>query len=173
MGIEPTALPWEGRVLPLYDARVEGISLARPTSLPVWAPNSTHRQPATAILSINHVISGYPGKILTYTHFLGSSGNATIRRPHVRIPASCRLKFQARILIEFPVQMKSVNLVINGEPRAFQDPLNVSGLVELLGYAGKRVAIERNGEIVPRSTHERTVLLDGDKLEIVVAVGGG
>ncbi|MGA7178158.1 MAG: sulfur carrier protein ThiS [Thiobacillaceae bacterium] len=69
--------------------------------------------------------------------------------------------------------MKSVNLVINGEPRAFQDPLNVSGLVELLGYAGKRVAIERNGEIVPRSTHERTVLLDGDKLEIVVAVGGG
>ena len=52
-------------------------------------------------------------------------------------------------------------------------PLNVSGLVELLGYAGKRVAIERNGEIVPRSHASAYRAADGDKLEIVVAVGGG
>jgi sulfur carrier protein len=69
--------------------------------------------------------------------------------------------------------MKSINLVINGEPRDFQTPLKVSDLVETLGFAGKRVAIERNGEIVPRSTYGNTVLLDGDQLEIVVAVGGG
>ncbi len=75
--------------------------------------------------------------------------------------------------MEFPVQMKLVNLVVNGEPRAFQCPMNLSALVETLGYSGKRVAVERNGEIVPRSTYGNTLLLDGDRLEVVVAVGGG
>lgn len=39
--------------------------------------------------------------------------------------------------------------------------------------AGKRFAIELNGEIVPKSAHATTLLHDGDKLEVVVAVGGG
>jgi sulfur carrier protein len=69
--------------------------------------------------------------------------------------------------------MKSINLLINGEPRDFPTPVNLSELVQTLGFAGKRVAIERNGEIVPRSTYGNMVLLDGDKLEIVAAVGGG
>jgi sulfur carrier protein len=51
--------------------------------------------------------------------------------------------------------------------------MSVAGLIESLGYAGKRVAIERNGEIVPRSKHPEVVLENGDELEIVVAVGGG
>jgi len=42
-----------------------------------------------------------------------------------------------------------------------------------MGYSGKRIALERNGEIVPRSTFATAQLNDGDKLEIVVAVGGG
>ncbi|MCL2346616.1 MAG: sulfur carrier protein ThiS [Desulfobulbus sp.] len=65
------------------------------------------------------------------------------------------------------------DLLINGEARRFTDPLTVAGLIEQLGYAGKRIAIERNGEIVPRSQHDTTPLADGDRLEIVVAVGGG
>jgi len=69
--------------------------------------------------------------------------------------------------------MKAFSLVINGESRIFDGPLTVSGLVETLGYAGQRVAIERNGEIVPRSQHGEVKLVNGDKLEIVVAVGGG
>jgi sulfur carrier protein len=64
-------------------------------------------------------------------------------------------------------------LQINGEARQFPDPLTVAGLIEQLGYAGKRIAIERNGEIVPRSLHATTPLAHGDRLEIVVAVGGG
>ncbi|MDR2837979.1 MAG: sulfur carrier protein ThiS [Azonexus sp.] len=64
-------------------------------------------------------------------------------------------------------------LHINGAPRRFPDPLTVAALVEQLGYAGKRIAIERNGEIVPKSQHATTALADGDRLEIVVAVGGG
>jgi len=64
-------------------------------------------------------------------------------------------------------------LKINGETRQFTAPLTVSGLVEQLGYAGKRIAVERNGEIVPKSQHAATALATGDQLEIVVAVGGG
>jgi sulfur carrier protein len=75
--------------------------------------------------------------------------------------------------MEFSFLMKSVNLVINGESRAFQGPLNVAGLIDALGYAGKRIAIERNGQIIPRSQHGQVELVEGDKLEIVVAVGGG
>ena len=49
----------------------------------------------------------------------------------------------------------------------------VAQLLEVLALAGKRVAVERNGEIVPRSRHADTALAAGDRLEIVVAVGGG
>ena len=66
-----------------------------------------------------------------------------------------------------------INLLINGESRQFPASLSVSWLVELLELQGKRVAIERNGEIVPRSQYPETTLADGDRLEIVVAVGGG
>ena len=66
-----------------------------------------------------------------------------------------------------------LTLKINGESRQFPAPLTVAGLIEQLGYAGKRVAVERNGEIVPRGRHADVVLADGDRLEIVVAVGGG
>ena len=66
-----------------------------------------------------------------------------------------------------------IELVINGEPRSFPAPLTVAQLVETLDLTGKRIAIERNGEIVPRSQHADTALASGDRLEIVVAVGGG
>lgn len=66
-----------------------------------------------------------------------------------------------------------LELKINGENRQFPDPLTVAGLIEQLGYAGKRIAVERNGEIVPKSQHAVTPLVSGDQLEIVVAVGGG
>ena len=66
-----------------------------------------------------------------------------------------------------------LNLIINGEPRQFPQELTVSALIEHLGYSGKRIAVERNGEIVPKSQHATTALLSGDQLEIVVAVGGG
>ncbi|AOY00456.1 sulfur carrier protein ThiS [Jeongeupia sp. USM3] len=66
-----------------------------------------------------------------------------------------------------------IQLSINGEAKAFAAPLTVSELIVALELSGKRVAIERNGEIVPRSTHAVTQLADGDVLEMVVAVGGG
>jgi len=66
-----------------------------------------------------------------------------------------------------------LNLIINGEARQFSAALTVTGLIDQLGYTGKRIAVERNGEIVPKSQHATTQLAAGDQLEIVVAVGGG
>lgn len=67
-----------------------------------------------------------------------------------------------------------IHLTINGNPRQFDaERLTVGGLVETLGLTGKRLAIECNGEIVPRGSFAETVLSSGDKLEIVGAVGGG
>lgn len=69
--------------------------------------------------------------------------------------------------------LKLIELTINGAAKQFPQPLNVSQLISMLELAGKRIAIERNGEIVPRSQFDAVALTDGDRLEIVVAVGGG
>jgi sulfur carrier protein len=66
-----------------------------------------------------------------------------------------------------------ISVTVNGDPRQFKPPLTCAGLVTALGLAGKRVAVECNGEIVPRSALDARALANGDKIEIVVAVGGG
>ncbi|OWY37634.1 thiamine biosynthesis protein ThiS [Xenophilus sp. AP218F] len=66
-----------------------------------------------------------------------------------------------------------LTLSINGEAREFAGIASLAELVQALELAGKRIAVEKNGEIVPRSQHAQTLLSCGDELEIVVAVGGG
>lgn len=67
-----------------------------------------------------------------------------------------------------------MHLIINGKDKHFDaDALSVSALVAAMDLAGKRIAIERNGEIVPRSQFDAVLLDEGDQLEIVGAVGGG
>ena len=67
-----------------------------------------------------------------------------------------------------------IDLTINGNARSFESAeLTVAQLVSKMGLEGKRIAIERNGEIVPRGAYSATPLHSGDKLEIVGAVGGG
>ncbi|HPT50866.1 MAG TPA: sulfur carrier protein ThiS [Accumulibacter sp.] len=66
-----------------------------------------------------------------------------------------------------------MELIVNGESRLFSAPLTVAELVGILAHTGKRIAVECNGEIVPRGRHAETLLTDGDRIEIVVAVGGG
>ena len=66
-----------------------------------------------------------------------------------------------------------INIIVNGERREFAAPIALAGLVDELGLSGKRIAVERNGEIVPRSRFTESAVVDGDTLEIVVAVGGG
>lgn len=66
-----------------------------------------------------------------------------------------------------------ITVSINGEARKLPSEVTVAALIEEMGLTGKRIALERNGEIVPRSTFATQRLSQSDKLEIVVAVGGG
>ncbi|AWI76182.1 MAG: thiamine biosynthesis protein ThiS [Azoarcus sp.] len=66
-----------------------------------------------------------------------------------------------------------ISIILNGQPETLDDGLTVLALLERRGLVGKRLAVERNGDIVPRARHGETALAEGDRLEIVVAVGGG
>lgn len=66
-----------------------------------------------------------------------------------------------------------IEITVNGDAQRHQQPLALSELLQSMALAGKKIAVERNGEIVPRGAHGATLLADGDRLEIVVAVGGG
>ena len=66
-----------------------------------------------------------------------------------------------------------IQLSVNGQVQRLEPGANIAQLLDTLELTGKRVAVERNGEIVPRGRYAVTRLSEGDALEIVVAVGGG
>jgi sulfur carrier protein len=71
-------------------------------------------------------------------------------------------------------RIKQMNIWINGNIKSLNsDDMTIAGLIVALNLTGKRLAIEKNGEIVPRSQFGDVAVQDGDKLEIVGAVGGG
>jgi sulfur carrier protein len=65
------------------------------------------------------------------------------------------------------------SIMLNGEYRELAEDTTVQGLLETEGLADRRVAVEVNGEIVPRGRHAAHVLMVGDRVEIVHALGGG
>lgn len=66
-----------------------------------------------------------------------------------------------------------MQIQLNGEDHVVADTMTIAGLVESLGLQGRRLAVERNEDIVPRSAHADTPLHAGDRIEIVHAIGGG
>jgi sulfur carrier protein len=66
-----------------------------------------------------------------------------------------------------------MKIVVNGQERTLGAPLTVAALLAELGVAGKRVAVEVNREIVPRSRHGEFEIRDRDRVEVVFAIGGG
>lgn len=66
-----------------------------------------------------------------------------------------------------------IEITVNGAAQNHAAPLVLAELLAGMALTGKKIAVERNGEIVPRSAHASTLLAHGDQLEIVVAVGGG
>ena len=66
-----------------------------------------------------------------------------------------------------------LNIQSKDEPLSLPAPQTVASLLALRSLAGRRLAVEVDGELVPRSRHDATVLRDGSQIEIVVAVGGG
>ncbi len=67
----------------------------------------------------------------------------------------------------------AISVTVNGTPRQFPECLTFTQLLDELALAGRRLAVERNGEIVPRSRFGDAHLADGDRIEVVMAVGGG
>lgn len=66
-----------------------------------------------------------------------------------------------------------MQIVLNGENRTLAPGLSVAGLLREIGIDARKVAVERNLEIVPKSAFETTTLGEGDRLEIVHFIGGG
>ncbi|MFN2382223.1 MAG: sulfur carrier protein ThiS [Guyparkeria sp.] len=66
-----------------------------------------------------------------------------------------------------------MRIELNGEPRDVPEGSTLEAVVTLAGTSGKRYAVELNGEICPRAEHASAVVADGDKVEIVQAIGGG
>lgn len=69
--------------------------------------------------------------------------------------------------------MEPMNIFVNGKSHACPADFTVTELIDQLGLTGKRLAVERNQVLVARALHASTRLQEGDRLEIVVAVGGG
>ena len=68
---------------------------------------------------------------------------------------------------------QSIEVVINGETRTVVQGTTIAGLIVELGLGDRRVAVERNRDVVPRAEHASTVLAAGDRVELVTFVGGG
>ncbi len=66
-----------------------------------------------------------------------------------------------------------MNITVNGESRSLEPGTSLGQLVENLGLKGKRIAVEVNRDIVPRSEYDDFRLSDNDTIEIVNAIGGG
>ncbi len=66
-----------------------------------------------------------------------------------------------------------IAITVNSQTHTLPAPCTLLELIAQLGHTGKRLAIERNGAIVPRSSHGNTRIQTGDVIEIVIAVGGG
>jgi len=66
-----------------------------------------------------------------------------------------------------------LNITLNGDVRSVPRGLSVEGLLRHLGIEQRKVAVERNLEIVPKSAFQATQIADGDRLEIVAFIGGG
>ncbi len=66
-----------------------------------------------------------------------------------------------------------MRIQLNGEPFELPDGESVAALLSRLDLAGRRVAVELNLDIVPRSQHNSTALNEGDQVEVVHAIGGG
>lgn len=72
-----------------------------------------------------------------------------------------------------PAPAAPVGILLNGAPRTVPAGCSVAGLLRDAGHGERRVAVEVNGTIVPRSAHASRALAEGDRVEIVQALGGG
>lgn len=94
---------------------------------------------------------------------------AALKPGRSRVDAAGRLLAPRRTAGDNP----GMDILLNGEPRQLAASTTITALLEAEGLAGRRVAVEVNGAIVPRGQHSEHQLAEGDKVEIVHALGGG
>jgi sulfur carrier protein len=97
-------------------------------------------------------------------------------RPDAALHARRLFLHQAGGLVKaqrMPRYNRTMDILLNGERRELAGDCTLAQLLDDAGYAGRRVAVEVNREIVPRSRHAGHRLADGDRVEIVHAIGGG
>lgn len=75
--------------------------------------------------------------------------------------------------VSVPVPRKAVKIIVNGEEKRLMVPMTIAALLHEMGLAERRVAVEVNREIVPRSRHGEHRLKEDDRVEVVFAIGGG
>ncbi len=75
--------------------------------------------------------------------------------------------------METQFESGTLRVEVNGEPRAIDAPCTIADLVASLGLGGKRVAVALNRDVIVRARHAETTLAEGDRIEILEAVGGG
>ncbi len=66
-----------------------------------------------------------------------------------------------------------MKIILNGQEKSFEAPVTIAALVQEMGLSERRIAVEVNREIVPRSRHSEYRLKDNDRVEVVFAIGGG
>ncbi len=66
-----------------------------------------------------------------------------------------------------------INVILNGETRVIPDGTSIEALLDQLGIKGRRLAVEVDGEVIPRSSHATRTLANGERVEVVHAIGGG
>ncbi len=89
----------------------------------------------------------------------------------VRSSYTCGLVLNKRPSAPNPIALLTVS--VNNELIPLESGISIAALLRKLGLENHKVAVERNGEIVPRSQHQGVAVEDGDRIEVVVAVGGG
>ena len=67
----------------------------------------------------------------------------------------------------------NIHIQVNGNPRNVQEGTTLFALIQILALSDRKIAVEINQQIVPQSRHQQTQLQDGDRVEIIEAIGGG
>jgi sulfur carrier protein len=73
----------------------------------------------------------------------------------------------------FEPSAQPMNILLNGKTRCIDNETHLNQLIEQLSLTGKRLAVEINREIIPKSAHEQYKIQAGDNIEIIHAIGGG
>ncbi len=158
MGIEPTFEAWEAPVLPLNYTRITGTG-----------------DYITALLSCLGLSRGLVSRVSDRLA-CGRCRRALRRYSNYNTPPAIRVSpnVYAYLGDKLAAMKRDVmKIILNGEEKAFYSPVTVTDLLADMGMRDKRVAVEVNLEIVPRSEHGQFQLKNADRVEVVHAIGGG